>query len=365
MNQIPHVMDRQLDVLRSHTDGGLLLAASCMTGRYWLGSLWFYQTPEVAPNVDKCTAGVQLEAGICDVEWIDGTHVFVSLDTGRVAVWNLEDNYQTFTQLHSAAGHDGIVTSVSVVCDKTKAASSGHDKCIKLWDLSNTALVYTSQAHSDFVSCVDCHPSEPDIFVSCGQDDKILLWDRRKSKPASILNKSPLPCVATCVQWQPGGSSKIAYGSESGQIAILDTRMNTENYLTSTPHSRSVHSLQFCPSKPSLLASVSEDCRAVVTAVDDDGLRQIYDDNTHQDFAHGLTWFNESQFYTCGWDAKVLSHDLQHQSASFMGQSISGYTQIINENKDHKTEMGAGDIAQFTPAYSVGVNVQSEICAKG
>ncbi|CAG5116879.1 unnamed protein product, partial [Candidula unifasciata] len=126
--QTPLAMDKQLDVLRCHADGGLLLGASCMTGRYWLGSLWFYQTPEAAPNVDKCTAGVQLEAGICDCEWIDRTHIIVGLDTGGIAVWNLEDDYHTFVLSHAAAGHDDVVTSVSVVCDKTKAASSGIDR---------------------------------------------------------------------------------------------------------------------------------------------------------------------------------------------------------------------------------------------
>uniref|UniRef100_A0A0B7A844 Uncharacterized protein n=1 Tax=Arion vulgaris TaxID=1028688 RepID=A0A0B7A844_9EUPU len=372
--QTPLAMDRQLDVLRCHADGGLLLGASCLTGRYWLGSLWFYQTPEAAPNVDKCTAGVQLEAGICDAEWVNTTHVVAGLDTGGIAVWKLEDDYRTFVLSQAAAGHDGIVTSVSVVCDKTKAVSGGHDRCIKLWDLSNTSLIYIAQAHSDLVSCVDCHPSEPDVFVSCAQDGRILLWDKRKPKHASILNKSPILYTPTCVKWQPDNIYKMAVGSESGQIAILDTRMGVDNYLTSTPHSRSVNSLQFCATRPSLLASVSEDCRTVVTSVDEDGLNEIYRDTTHQDFVQGLAWSNESQLYTCGWDAKVISHNLTQRVATILGECVQTPMQINGDITDYKTEFEGGDNAdkvgiakteQCKPTYSQVVQTQTEISAEG
>ena len=60
-----------------------MLGASCLTGQYWFGSLWFYKHPEQAPDVDSCTAGVQLEAGVGGAQWVDATHVLVGLDTGE------------------------------------------------------------------------------------------------------------------------------------------------------------------------------------------------------------------------------------------------------------------------------------------
>lgn len=64
-------------------DGGILLGASGLTGRYWLGSLWYYANPDAAPDVEKCTAGVQLEAGFQEAVWLDNTKVLVGLDTGN------------------------------------------------------------------------------------------------------------------------------------------------------------------------------------------------------------------------------------------------------------------------------------------
>jgi methylosome protein 50 len=66
------------------SDGGILLGASSLTGRYWYGSLWYYQNPQLAPDVEKCTAGVQLEAGLNDACWVDDTRVLVGLDTGKL-----------------------------------------------------------------------------------------------------------------------------------------------------------------------------------------------------------------------------------------------------------------------------------------
>jgi len=64
------------------TDGGILLGASNLTGRYWFGSLWYYDNPDSAPDVEKCTAGVQLEAGLSDAQWLSSSKVVVGLDTG-------------------------------------------------------------------------------------------------------------------------------------------------------------------------------------------------------------------------------------------------------------------------------------------
>lgn len=377
----PTAMDRQLDVLQCHADGGLLLGASCLTGQYWFGSLWFYQQPEQAPDVESCTAGVQLEAGVGSAQWVDTTHVLVGLDTGGLALWRLEDDFHTFVLSQSASGHDGVVTSVSVTSDSQLAVTAAHDRCIKIWDLPSTSLIYSAKAHNDLISCVDCHPSESDLFLSCAQDNKILLWDRRKPKPAKVLNKSPIQHTATCLRWQPGQTHKFAVGSESGQVALLDTRAGVDNFLTAWPHERPVYSLQFCADTPSLLASVGEDCRTVVTSVqEEDDMKQIYFDESHQDFVHGLTWPSYSKLYTCAWDAKVLSHNIEEGFSIELGQkpsiTNSQVTNTVYEDSEiQPSGLTNGDISDhgsrgdnsYTASYSQALKSSqiSEISAEG
>ena len=51
-----------------------------------------------------------------------------SLPPGGVALWQLEDNYHTFTLSQAASGHDDVLSGLSILCDRTKAASSGYDR---------------------------------------------------------------------------------------------------------------------------------------------------------------------------------------------------------------------------------------------
>ena len=65
-------------------DGGLLLAASSLTNRYWTGSLWHFDSPDTAPDIERCAAGVELNCGISDAKWVKGSsNVIAACDSGE------------------------------------------------------------------------------------------------------------------------------------------------------------------------------------------------------------------------------------------------------------------------------------------
>lgn len=53
--------------------------------------------------------------------------VFFSF-SGGIELWHLVDNFHTFTHLQTATEHDDVVSTVSVSCDKKKAASGSYDR---------------------------------------------------------------------------------------------------------------------------------------------------------------------------------------------------------------------------------------------
>lgn len=241
-------MDRHLDVIQCHKDGGILLGASGLTGRYWLGSLWYYANPDAAPDVEKCTAGVQLEAGFQEAVWLDDTKVLVGLDTGGIALWDLVDNFHTFVHVSGVVEHDDLVTSVGVVSGGKSAVSCGADRCVKVWDLENMHSTNTYRAHHDVVECISCHPTEPALFLSCSADGRVFLWDTRKSRPVTVLDTSPLLHSPKQVVWQPG-THNFAVGGECGQVVVKDTRKAVGATLSFSCHSRAVTKLSFCQEK--------------------------------------------------------------------------------------------------------------------
>ncbi|KAH3735735.1 methylosome protein 50-like [Dreissena polymorpha] len=312
MEQTPAAMDRHFEVIQYRKEGGVLLGASSLTGRYWFGSLWYYEDPEVAPDVDKCTAGVQLEAGLNDACWVDDKRVLVGMDTGGLALWELTDNLHTFIEQSSATEHDDLVSSVCVCASSGRFLSASHDRCIKVWDQETLRSINTYRAHAGVVHSVCSHPSIPEVFLSTSQDGTVCLWDTRKPKPVSKLDKSPMRSAPTCIAWQPGVDNVYAVGSECGLLVFKDTRSAVTETISLRPHHRGITRVQFQPDKNSTLASVSEDCTVMVVDIAEEHPKQLYRSTQHSDFIRGLSWANDGsnvqKFITCGWDSRVFSH---------------------------------------------------------
>jgi methylosome protein 50 len=66
-----------------HTsDGGLILSASSLTNRTWSGSLWYFDEPDAAPDIERVKAGAEADSSISDMAVIPHNRIVTASDSG-------------------------------------------------------------------------------------------------------------------------------------------------------------------------------------------------------------------------------------------------------------------------------------------
>jgi methylosome protein 50 len=139
-------------------DGKLAIGSSKLTGRYWNGSLWLFKTPDQAPDSiyapdnKHCSCCASTNAGCTDLTWLDKKRLAFASDNGIIELWCTGESFNEVEILANLTGHDDIVQSISVNCDRVKIVSGSLDMRLVKYCDDNRRLSPVIVIHTNF-SC--------------------------------------------------------------------------------------------------------------------------------------------------------------------------------------------------------------------
>lgn len=174
-----------------HSESSHLLASGGSDGEVYVLALDRPETPNVfvpapPPNNAKHTAD------ITKVRWNSQVaHILASsAQNGSTIVWDLRQK-KAWCELRDPSGCS--VSDIAWNPDQGLhlVTAGGDDKnpVIKLWDLrSSTSLpLATLQGHREGILSISWCPNDPSLLLSCGKDNRTMLWDLFNLQPVYDL----------------------------------------------------------------------------------------------------------------------------------------------------------------------------------
>jgi len=322
-NYVPAQMDRYIDFIDFSPNGDLTIGASCLTGRYWTGSLWRYREPALAPAPEKSLTGVDIDTGVVDGRVLGekGDKVVIALDSGGIELVSLTSEVQDDKIMHYLERqaspldqcHDDIITGLDIWgggVDSAMAATVSQDSSLRVWSQNLTLVHNYRHAHSRPIVGVACHHDHPHLLATASLDLTVRVWDTRQTKPAVVVYRSS-STPPGLVSWQPGEEHSLLVAARTGDAWIQDIRAPYRNSSPAlTPvMDRELRRAKWAPHNNKLVAVTGDDNRVKVLEVKGTDIQEKYCDSRHKDYPRGVAWNPvDNSLWSAGWDHQIFQH---------------------------------------------------------
>jgi len=180
----------------------------------------------------------------------DGKYALSASWDKTLRLWDLNSGVTT----RRFVGHEKDVLSVSFSPDNRQIVSAGRDKQIKLWNtLGECKFNFSDEGHSEWVSCVRFSPNQGiPIIVSSGWDKLVKVWDLSNMKLKT--NHYGHTNYISHITISPDGSL-CASGGKDGITMLWD--LNDNKHLYSLDAGDMINALCFSPNRYWLCAATS------------------------------------------------------------------------------------------------------------
>jgi WD40 repeat protein len=169
-----------------------------------------------------------------DAEWLttvdfsfDGNQLVIGSGDSRVSVYGIQNEPFKLTQIHSFEDHAGSVMDTTFDHSGDWLISTGSDRSVKVWNVSDKTLHRTFAHHTGVVFATSLRPIEPNqgtlpfYVATASADQTVRIWQPEIGRMVRIVRNHNTDLFA--VAYHPSGNW-LASGGKDGTIRFIDAQ---------------------------------------------------------------------------------------------------------------------------------------------
>ncbi|ORY44428.1 WD40 repeat-like protein [Rhizoclosmatium globosum] len=181
----------------------------------------------------------------------DGSHLASGSFDRLIYLW---DTYGECKNYNVLRGHKGAVLEVQWSADGKRVYSASSDQMVAAWDAETGDRLKKCKGHTSFVNSVAVSRNGPELAVSGGDDNRIILWDIRQKNPVHVFEDK---YQITSVVFSKDASTVFSGGIDN-EIKAWDLRKPGHASYTMQGHSDTITGLRVSPDGGSLLSNAMD-----------------------------------------------------------------------------------------------------------
>ncbi|KAI9327052.1 CG3436-like protein [Obelidium mucronatum] len=178
----------------------------------------------------------------------DGQHLASGSFDRLIYLW---DTYGECKNYNVLRGHKGAVLEVQWSADGRRVYSASSDKMVAAWDVETGERIKKFKGHSNFVNTCAVSRNGPELAVSGGDDNNIILWDVRQKNAVHTFTDN---YQVTAVTFSKDASTVFSGGIDN-DIKAWDLRKPGAVAFTMPGHADTITGLRVSPDGSSLLSN--------------------------------------------------------------------------------------------------------------